>query len=88
MKSETETIEKKCLFVIKTKESPFKAIHDRIKQLNGFYNSVGWFIENKHKGAVSHICETANLRCIDFPLSESFENFRRQHNLSYFAEKS
>lgn len=88
MKSETETIEKKCLFVIKTKESPFKAIHDHIKQLNGFYNSVGWFIENKHRDAVSHICETANLRCIDFPLSESFENFRRQHNLSYFAEKS
>lgn len=87
MKSETE-IEKKCLFVIKTKESPFRAIHDHIKQLNGFYNSVGWFIENKHKDAVSHICETANLRCIDFPLSESFEIFRRQHNLSYFAEKS
>jgi replicative DNA helicase len=88
MKSETETVEKKCLFVIKTKESPFRAIHDHIKQLNGFYNSVGWFIENKHKDAISHICETANLRCIDFPLTESFENFRRQHNLSYFAEKS
>lgn len=86
-KDSTEKKEKKCLFLI-NQGAPFRAVHEHTKKLNGFYNGLGWFVENKHKEAVSQICENASLRCIEFPILEDFETLRRQHNSSYYAEKA
>ena len=89
MEPEAEIAEKKCLFII-NQGAPFKAVHDHIKKLNGLYNGVGWYVENKHKEAVSQMCENVSLRCLeDFPfLEESFDALRRKLKAPYFIEKS
>lgn len=89
MTQETETAEKKCLFII-NRGAPFKAVHDHIKKLNGLYNGVGWYVENKHKEAVLQICEKVSLKCLeDFPyLEENFDALRRKLKAPYLAEKS
>lgn len=89
MTSETETAEKKCLFVI-NQGAPFKAVHEHLKKLNGLYNGVGWYVESKHKDAVSQICENVSLRCLDdFPfLEDSFDILKRKLKGPYFTEKS
>ena len=86
---ETETAEKKCLFII-NQGAPFNAVHEHIKKLNGLYNGVGWYVESKHKEAVSQICENVSLRCIDdFPfLEDSFDILKRKLKGPYFIEKS
>lgn len=72
------TANNKCLFVI-NEGAPFKSVHEYIRQLNGIYNGVGWYVESKHKDAVSQICESVSLRCLeDFPfLEDSFEALKR-----------
>lgn len=89
MTSEIETAEKKCLFVI-NQGAPFKAVHEHLKKLNGLYNGVGWYVESKHKDAVSQICENVSLRCLDdFPfLEDSFAVLKRKLKAPYFTEKS
>jgi len=89
MTSEIETTEKKCLFVI-NQGAPFKAVHEHLKKLNGLYNGVGWYVENKHKEAVSQICENVSLRCLDdFPfLEDNFDALKRKLKAPYFIEKS
>lgn len=83
-----EVKEKSCLFVI-NQGVPFKAVHEHIKTLNGFYNGAGWYVENKHKESISHLCQTINkLQCIDFPLSETFDELKRRHNKDFFREKA
>lgn len=59
---------------------PLGAVHEHKKKLNGFYNGLGWFIENKHRKAVSEACENASVRFMEFPISEGFGTLRRQHN--------
>lgn len=80
--------EKKCLFIINSGVN-FKSVHEHVKSIQGFYNGAGWYVEYKHKEAVSQICEHAGVRAIDFPiLSENFNSLRRQHKASYYHEKS
>jgi replicative DNA helicase len=85
-KDVTEKKENRCLILI-NQGAPFKAVHEHAKKLNGFYNGIGWLIENKHKEAASQICENASVRCIEFPILESFETLRKQNHASYYAEK-
>ena len=89
MAQETAIAEKKCLFII-NQNAPFKAVHDHIKKLNGLYNGVGWYVENKHKEAVLQICEEVSLKCLeDFPyLEDNFDALRRKLKAPYLAEKS
>ncbi|MGK5594269.1 MAG: DnaB-like helicase C-terminal domain-containing protein [Parachlamydiaceae bacterium] len=80
--------EKKCLFIINIGDN-FKAVHDHIKSLNGFFNGTGWYVEQKHKEAVSQLCQQANIKFLDFPiLADSFDAFKKQHKASYYYEKS
>jgi hypothetical protein len=81
--------EKKCLFII-NQGAPFKAVHEHLKKLNGLYNGVGWYVENKHKEAVLQICENVSLKCLeDFPfLEDSFDALKRKLKAPYFIEKS
>lgn len=86
--SKETTEEKKCLFIINSGAS-FKAVHEHVKSLNGFYNGVGWYVEHKHKEAVSQLCQNANIRHLEFPiLAENFDSFKKQHKASYYHEKS
>lgn len=86
--SKEVTEEKKCLFIINSGVN-FKAVHEHVKSIQGFYNGAGWYVEYKHKEAVSQICEHAGVRALDFPiLSENFDSLRRQHKASYYHEKS
>lgn len=90
-KETTEAKEKKCLLILKQETNfNFKAIHEHVKSLNGFYTSIGWYIEQKHKEAVFQLCQEANLQFLDdFPmLADSFDAFRKQHKASYYHEKS
>lgn len=80
-------LEKACLFVI-NRGANYKIVNEHIKSLNGFYNGAGWYVENKHKEAVSEICNLASVHCIDFPfLADTFDDFRRQHKAAYYHEK-
>lgn len=90
MKTEkTSVSEKKCIFVVNHEGTPFKAVHEHIKSLNGFYNGAGWYVEQAHKEAISEICQQVNIRSFDFPiLADSFDEFKRQHKASYYHEKS
>lgn len=89
MKSETEAVVNKCLFVV-NQGAPFKKAHELFTGLNGIYNGVGWYVESKHKEAVSQICDNVSLRCLDdFPFSEdNFDVLKRKTKTPYFIEKS
>src|ERR1700722_3231964 len=79
---------KKCLFVINL-GTHYKAVNEHIKDLNGFYNGAGWYVEYKNKEAILQLCQNSNLQLLDFPLLEdSFEDLRRKHKSSYYHQKS
>ncbi len=85
---EEKTENTKCLLII-NQGAPFKAVDEHIKTINGFYNGAGWYVEYKHKEAVSQLCQNASIRFLELPLlAESFDAFKRQHKASYFHEKS
>ena len=87
-KETIEEKEKKCLFII-NRGANFKAVNEHVKSLNGFYNGVGWYVEVKHKEAVSQIVQNASVYCLEFPiLAENFDTFKKQHKSSYYHERS
>lgn len=80
--------EKKCLFIINNGTN-FKAIHEHVQSLQGFYNGTGWYVENRYKEAILQLCELARVQCLEFPiLTENFEALKRQHKVSYYQEKA
>ena len=81
--------EDKVLLIINHQGANYKSVNEHVKGMNGFYNGVGWYVEYHHKEAISHLCQNASLRCLEFPLlANSFDELRKQHKTSYFQEKS
>ena len=87
-KSTTTGNDHKCLFIL-NKDANYSLVQNHIKELNGFYNGLGWYVDYKHKETVSLLCQNINLICVDFPLlTETFEDLKRQHKTSFYHEKS
>ena len=53
------------------------------------YNGIGWFIEEKHRGAAEQISHQADMRLINWPLNgETFEELRRRNKNEFINEKA
>lgn len=77
----------KCLFLIAEKGK--WGIQEHLKPLKPVYNGAGWFIEEIYREAVGKISQQANMRFIDWPLSDvTFEELRQKNRREYIHEKA
>ncbi len=80
----------KCIFVInKEGNAPFKVIHEHVKDLGGFYNGAGWFVEAKHAEFINTLCSgNEQLSSFQFPLEgTTFDELKRSHKINFFRGK-
>ena len=84
-----QILENAYLLIISRRGRSLKPIKDKILELEGFYNGLGYAIPLKNESPLRNLVSELPVNIIKQPLSEghSFESLRASHKSSFFTDR-